>query len=856
MAHNFTATDVENGDCTASVGLTLPNCSVPCSITNLTASSGEPTVHTVEVADFEFLPADINVTIGDTVRFVWTGVVPHTSTSDATTGPLVWDSGLHGLGFVYDVVITEPGTHGYYCVPHGAPGGIGMAGTITALPNCTDGQVSVALNFNTENTGTTGFNVYDNGTLVSGSPFAYGAGSSQSANVFIGGDGTSHTITVSDAGNNSCVSTVNITTPDCSFTPPCVLNLMANITGACNTTTQQVPVMIHLESENTGTSGFNLYNNGALVSGSPFAYQASGINMISLNLFGDGAAHTFTATDVENSDCSTSITVTLPNCSVPCSITNLTASSGEPTVHTVEVADFEFIPADINVTIGDTVRFVWTGVVPHTSTSDATTGPLVWNSGLEGQGFVYDVVITEPGTHGYYCVPHGAPGGIGMAGTITALPNCTDGQVSVALNFNTENTGTSGFNVYDNGTLVSGSPFTYDAGSSQSANVLIEGDGNNHVITVMDLSDSDCEATVNITTPDCSFTPPCSLNVMTSITGRCNASLQVPVTIYVESANAGTSGFNLYNNGALVMGSPFAYNASGITLVNLNLNGDGAAHNFTATDVENTDCTASTSLTLPNCSVPCSITNLTASSGEPTVHTVQVEDFEFSPADINVTIGDTVRFVWTGVVPHTSTSDATTGPLVWDSGLEGQGFVYDVVITEPGTHGYYCIPHGAPGGIGMAGTITAMPNCTDGQVSVALNFNTENTGTSGFNVYDNGTLVAGSPFTYDAGSSQSANVLIEGDGTSHTITVSDAGNSDCEATTSITTPDCSFTPPCSLNLMTNITGGCNASLASSRNDLCGKCKCWNCWFQLVQQRCIGDGKSVYLQCQWNHFGEP
>ena len=145
--------------------------------------------------------------------------------------------------------------------------------------------------------------------------------------------------------------------------------------------------MLHLESENAGSSGFNLYNNGALVAGSPFAYNASGINMSTLNLVGDGLNHNFVAIDVENPTCTASAAVLLPNCSLPCSITNLTASSGEPTVHTVQVEDFDFSPVDINVVIGDTVRFVWTGVVPHTTTSDATTVPLVWNSGLHGSRF-------------------------------------------------------------------------------------------------------------------------------------------------------------------------------------------------------------------------------------------------------------------------------------------------------------------------------------------------------------------------------------------------------------------------------------------------------------------------------------
>ena len=116
-------------------------------------------------------------------------------------------------------------------------------------------------------------------------------------------------------------------------------------------------------------------------------------------------------------------------------------------------------------------------------------------------------------------------------------------------------------------------------------------------------------------------------------------------------------------------------------------------------DIDSTTCVASSNIMTPLCGPLCEVQGLTVNSGQPGRHLVEVKDFEFYPAHIQVLVGDTVEFIWKGEMPHTSTSDAITGTNSWDSGLLGQGASYEVVITEAGLHPYYCIPHGGPGGM-------------------------------------------------------------------------------------------------------------------------------------------------------------
>ena len=180
------------------------------------------------------------------------------------------------------------------------------------------------------------------------------------------------------------------------------------------------------------------------------------------------------------------------------------ADVGNPIIHIIEVRDFEFVPAQLEVSVGDIVRFEWTGVIAHTSTSDATTGADTWDSGLLNQGGVYEVTITTEGEHPYYCIPHGGPGGIGMSGVIEAFEPCDNGSALVEVTFTTTNGSGSGYNVFLDGVYLAG-PIPYDNEMGvNSTLVSIPGDSAQHLLTVQDVDVSFCAATVQFTAPDCS----------------------------------------------------------------------------------------------------------------------------------------------------------------------------------------------------------------------------------------------------------------------------------------------------------------------------------------------------------------
>lgn len=90
--------------------------------------------------------------------------------------------------------------------------------------------------------------------------------------------------------------------------------------------------------------------------------------------------------------------------------------------------------------------------------------------------------------------------------------------------------------------------------------------------------------------------------------------------------------------------------------------------------------------------------------------TVNVVNFQFSPANVNVKVGDVVRFNFTQGFHNATSSGAVIpagAPEINSGGASSAIRTYDYTVTVIGTYNYYCIVHGDAQGNGMVGKFTA-----------------------------------------------------------------------------------------------------------------------------------------------------
>ena len=94
--------------------------------------AGGATITNVSVGDNFFSPASVAITVGDRVRWAWTGGNNHSSTANAGA----WDSGIHGTGFTFTNLFNSAGSFPYHCNVHGSQTGtISVQAASNVLPS-------------------------------------------------------------------------------------------------------------------------------------------------------------------------------------------------------------------------------------------------------------------------------------------------------------------------------------------------------------------------------------------------------------------------------------------------------------------------------------------------------------------------------------------------------------------------------------------------------------------------------------------------------------------------------------------------------------------------------------------------
>ena len=76
------------------------------------------------------------------------------------------------------------------------------------------------------------------------------------------------------------------------------------------------------------------------------------------------------------------------------------------TIHTVLVADFNFIPASVNAVCGDTVAWVWSSGTHTTTSTSVPACATPWNAPITTTQSTFAIVIPCEGTYNYNCTVH------------------------------------------------------------------------------------------------------------------------------------------------------------------------------------------------------------------------------------------------------------------------------------------------------------------------------------------------------------------------------------------------------------------------------------------------------------------
>lgn len=96
------------------------------------------------------------------------------------------------------------------------------------------------------------------------------------------------------------------------------------------------------------------------------------------------------------------------------------------------------------------------------------------------------------------------------------------------------------------------------------------------------------------------------------------------------------------------------------------------------------------------------ISMLTWSSAFSTIHVFDVNASDFSPFSLGSTVGDTIRWVWTGGTHNTVSGSIPSGAASWSSPISSAVTQFDYVVSVDGVYLFACTIHGFNGQFSVA----------------------------------------------------------------------------------------------------------------------------------------------------------
>ncbi len=84
----------------------------------ITSTRAYSVKHIVNVQNYAFVPANLSVQVGDTIRWVWINGSHTTTSTTIPTGAPAWDHPINSTNTFYEYRVNVAGVYDYLCIPH------------------------------------------------------------------------------------------------------------------------------------------------------------------------------------------------------------------------------------------------------------------------------------------------------------------------------------------------------------------------------------------------------------------------------------------------------------------------------------------------------------------------------------------------------------------------------------------------------------------------------------------------------------------------------------------------------------------------------------------------------------------
>jgi|GEM_PF-6527434 len=403
------------------------------------------------------------------------------------------------------------------------------------------------------------------------------------------GDGVLHTFEIIDIASPSCNLSSQIQSPLCGVDSDCNLFIEAAQSTPCDQDSI-VEVIFTVLAAGGSDQGFDLYiDNELFDEGIPYTGTET---IFTKSLMGDGEEHIIEIIDAANDTCTATTTILLEDCTQPCMIINPFAGVGSNNNIVASVFNDSYSPKDITISVGDKVIWQWqTDTLRSVTASDFS-----FDSGVVGPGASYTSPILPIGVHRYFSEFNG------MEGSITVEPNCSNGQIPIVYSFSKFGGANTGYNVFVDNIQINGDPIPYAANGNNSGNSFVAGNGEIHIVTIIDAVDDNCRTTQTFEVPFCDEST-CAIFLDNPIISDCADNNTVTLNIDALAYNPTDSMYVISLDDIII--DTIAFDTSGVNPIELLVAGDDETHTLIIYDLSESTCSDTLDFTVPFCDNPC-----------------------------------------------------------------------------------------------------------------------------------------------------------------------------------------------------------------------------------------------------------
>ena len=409
------------------------------------------------------------------------------------------------------------------------------------------------------------------------------------------GDNGNYVAEVVDQVNSDCSDFTIIQTADCQ----CSMDLAFNGISDCNGENLQI-ASFSLSSLNFGSSGYHLFLNNIQDENGPFVYSSDGMELLNLEIIGNGIVQEVLIQDVDNPDCLATVSFATEICIAPCemeiSLTQLSDCQNGMINYAAQIINPNPIGASFNLHVDGTA-------VSDSPFLYDLDNPNIVNLELEGDGLIH--VISAIDSEDENCF---AQSSLELPECMDVLPceislsafqssNCDElNRMEYTLQVEANNLVGQTFDVVlDGDTILESIQFESGLNFIQIDLAANTGD---HFIQVINLLVPDCFAEWTIDDAYCS-SEDCTLSLAIAQSEICNEFGEYQYNLVVS--NAGSENVFTVRFNGMIISENVSIAENGQRQFVIIVPGNGQSNNVRLDQANNIDCIQSQDFTTPIC---------------------------------------------------------------------------------------------------------------------------------------------------------------------------------------------------------------------------------------------------------------